>query len=102
MGRTSISFEKITCDNCSYSQIFEKYQKPNGWTHVWTVEEGGGHYGLPHHHTDLYFCPKCKEIGKNKDDKNQENKKWLISFGIEYYENKQENNFEDLNKLLEF
>lgn len=55
---------KFTCDVCKIVKHLESETKsgrecPNRWKTIHYSMEGGGHYGLPHHHHELHVCDTC-------------------------------------------
>lgn len=63
----------IACDKCRNSNKKmvipedEDVRIPKGWVTIRYSTEGGGHYGLPHHHYTAHICPLC--VAKHKDSK---------------------------------
>lgn len=59
---------KYTCDRCGSETIQEHEKKvnyrPNNWYFLNYSQKGGGHYGLPHHHTKKLICTHCWRKGK--------------------------------------
>lgn len=61
MATAEIRKWKHTCDLCKkivFTQS-DTPHKPPGWKTLSYLQEGGGHYGLPHHVTKKDLCTVC-------------------------------------------
>jgi hypothetical protein len=65
MSRYQLHRYVFVCENCKKETNVEARYEPQqlkGWVVLSYSEEGGGHYGLPHHHSRIDYCPNCKDL----------------------------------------